>query len=325
MVDYVHDHHCAFFDFCSKNGRDILWFPLAVPLNVSMYEFLHDIFTKYHVLLCQQEFKNDIKQEEREVVKNVSNSILEVLKIHKTGDVIGAYKMFESLMDTYYNDKLPTKTLEKGHTFYRMRADEFNLKDIKQFYHIPFKLRHLCTSYRFSISGYPCLYLGYSKSVCLAEISPNGTMCGVELRKENLKDLVILDLTFPEKSQNNNNPDNVMKFIRAWPLIASCYLVMANEQINRDSKFREEYIIPQMLTAYLKHKTSIHGICYYSTRNENLNPNGKGEEDYRNIVLFTNTPEQSDYDMNLIDMLHWYEPFNVGKIKQNSKQPIIMK
>ena len=224
MREYV-QNHCAFFDFNSKNGRDILWFPLQVPLNVSMYDFLNDIFSKYYILLCQQEFDNEIPLEIKQQVKDVSNDILQILTIHKKGDIIKAYEKFDSLMQINYMD-LPTKNLEKGYTFYRMRGNEYSLNDKKQFYHLPFKLRHLCKSYRFSIAGYPCLYLGYSKNVCFVEISPNGSMCGIELRKEELKDLKILDLTFPIENQGI---DNVLKFIKAWPLVASCYIVMANE------------------------------------------------------------------------------------------------
>lgn len=138
----------------------------------------------------------------------------------------------------------------------------------------------------------------------------------LELPKEKLTDLRIIDLTFPEDNQES---DNIMKFIKAWPLVASCYIVMDNEQINRDAKFREEYIIPQMLTAYLKHNTNYKGICYYSTRNEYLDSNGKGNNDFRNVVLFTNTLESDNYDKKLMDMFHWYEPFNVGEIIHENK------
>ena len=318
MVDYVHEH-CVFFDFNSKNGHDILWFPLQVPLNVSMYDFLEDIFKKYCALLCQQKFKDEILPETIDTVKKVSIGILKVLKTHMTGDIIDAYNEFETLMESYYENVFPIKPLEKGKTFYRMRADKHNLKDKNEFYPLPLKLRHLCPSCRFSIAGYPCLYLGYSKSVCFEEISHNGTMCGVELPKEEISDLMIYDLTFPEESNGNIDPDIDMKFIKAWPLIASCYIIMGNEQINKDGKFREEYIIPQMLTTYLRHKTSYYGICYYSTRNEKLDPFGKGEDDFRNVVLFPKKHDKEGNDMNLINMFHWYEPFNVGTIKQDNK------
>lgn len=313
MVDYVHENS---YDFKTMNGRDILWFPLQIPLNISMYDFLEDVFSKYVNLLSEKVFVNDIQQEVINQVKEVKTGILNVLRKYNTGDNNKASIEFENLMEKHYNDIFPIKQIEKGYTFYRMRANEYNLKDKKEFYHLPLKLRHLCKSYRFSISGYPCLYLGYSKNVCMVEMSPNGTMCGVELHKEELKDLNILDLTFPIENQGM---DNVMKFIKAWPLVASCYIVMANEQINRDAKFREEYIIPQMLTAYLRHKTSLDGICYYSTRNENLNPFGRDEGDFRNMVLFTRELDESGYDMKLINMFRWFEPFNVGEIKQNNK------
>ncbi|SEA89115.1 RES domain-containing protein [Prevotella sp. tc2-28] len=309
MIEYVHSHN----GYKSLNGCDILWFPLVTPLNVSMYDYLKDVFEKYEALINLHEFTNEISSEIKDEVKKVINGLLSVLMMYKTGDVIEAFKEFEVLMDGCYKDSFPIKKLEIGHTFYRMRANKHNIMDEKEFYHIPSKLRHLCASYRFSIAGYPCLYLGYSKNVCFSEISNNGTMCGLELLRQQSNDLFLLDLTFP-KTVEKAESDTISNFIKAWPLVVSCYIVMANSQINRDSKFREEYIIPQMLTAYLKHKTKLDGICYYSTRNENLDPYGKDEEDYRNVVLFTNLSENDDYDISLIERFHWYKPFNVGTI-----------
>ena len=306
MIDYVKKNS----EFNSLNGHNILWFPLQVPQNVSMYNFLEDTFKKYLILIKKEDFGSS--KVDVEVVRGVMNGILDVLKIHQTGDVIKAYKTFETMMNTYYNySRLPSIELREGYTFYRMRANKHNLKDKKEFYHLPINKRYRCSSRRFSIAGYPCLYLGYSKNVCLTEISSNGTMCGLELTKGQIKGLKILDLSFGE-GQNKNKDD--VNFIMAWPLIASCYIVMANEQINRDSIFREEYIIPQMLTAYLRHTTDFDGIRYYSTRNEELNPYGHDENDFRNVVLFTKGYSTDGYDMELINKFKWFEPFNVGII-----------
>lgn len=43
-----------------------------------------------------------------------------------------------------------------------------------------------------------------------------------------------------------------------------------------------------MLTSYLRNKTNYDGVCYFSVRNENLEPNGREENDYRDLALFTN-------------------------------------
>lgn len=300
-------------EFNSLNGKNILWFPLQVPHNVLMYKFLEDTFNKYLMLVKREEFK--ISEDNVKIVRGVMDGLLNVLKIHQTGDVIKAYESFETLMKYFYDSdsKLPSIKLEDGYTFYRMRAKEHNLKDKREFYHLPINKRSLCSSGRFSIAGYPCLYLGYSKNVCMVETSQNGTMCGLELSKAQTKGLKILDLSFGNSQNEDEDVDN---FIIAWPLIVSCYIIMANEQINRDSKFREEYIIPQMLTAYLRHNTDFDGIRYYSTRNENLNPYGRKEEDFRNVVLFTKNYDSDGYDMELINRFKWFEPFNIGTIKQ---------
>lgn len=189
--------------------------------------------------------------------------------------------------------------------FYRMRTD-FDIKNKEQFYHLPLSLRSKCASERYSIAGYPCLYIGYSKKDCYLEISPNGSMIGLSLKEE--YDLQVLDMTFYEDQMKNRRCDD---FIKVWPIIAACNLVLPKADTEK-VKFREEYVIPQLLTAFLKHKNIYDGICYYSVRNETLNPQGIGEDDYRNLVLFPDFIGENEYDNSLLDKFEWFIPFNVG-------------
>jgi len=108
-------------------------------------------------------------------------------------------------------------------------------------------------------------------------------------------------------------------------LIAACYVVnTVPENIDkRQAKFREEYIIPQLLSLYVKEnlvneaakavategkkedQREIWGIRYYTVNNGGLDPEGQGENDYRNIMFFTEFDIDSKspipYDMNLMD------------------------
>lgn len=282
-------------------GKPVLWLPVQVPQGISVVKMLNDLFFKYKRLI---RWYNDFDDNDKEFVDHICDSIIYVLEKYLTGDVIKAYDMFSVIMKEY-GDTFPSKNVEPDITYYRMRTGMDSTKK-EQFYHLPTNMREKCNSQRFSIAGYPCFYVGYSKNDCMVEISKTGSMIGLSVNEKN--SLKVLDLTF---SKEQNNGDQLNNYLKAFPLIASCYVVMMNNTNVEEAKFREEYVIPQMLTSYLKHQNKYDGICYYSVRNENLNHLGRGEDDYRNLVLFPNLNSTEEHDMNLMNKFHWYEPFCV--------------
>lgn len=283
------------------NGKDVLWLPIQVPQRVSVIQMLEDLFVKYKKLTRRYD---SFTQIDIKFVDNICETIILVLNEYLTGDVIKAYELFSGMMGLYGEDSFPYKDVEDDILFYRMRRD-MDKNEEKDFYHLPTTMRDKCSSERFSISGYPCFYLGYSKNDCLVEISKTGSMIGMKLNEKG--SLKVLDLTFTEEQESG---DQLIKYLRAFPLIASCYVVM-NCIDTEKVKFREEYVIPQMLTSYLKHRKKYDGICYYSVRNENLHPLGREENDYRNLVLFPTLTSSEEYDIVLMKKFHWFKPFNV--------------
>lgn len=298
-------------EFWSINGRDILYFPIEIPKGISVIQMLDDIFVKYNKLLAKvsNDNSNNINSVVKKDVSIICKDIIDSIKLFITGDIIRAFDKFSKMMEHYLND-LPYKYVETNKLFFRMRA-EFDIKEKNQFYHLPSSMRSKCSSERYSIAGYPCFYIGYSKSDCFVEISKNGSMIGLSLKEE--QSIPVLDLTFYEDQLNDRN---IVSFVKTWPIIVACNLVFPRvDTVN--AKFREEYIIPQMLTAYLRHNNKFKGICYYSVRNENLKCDGVDEDDYRNLVLFPDIKDREEYDTNLMDAFEWFTPFNVGERKDS--------
>lgn len=300
-------------EFRVLNGKDVLWFPIQIPQNVSLIEMLNNSLSNYIKLLSASK---EIIGEVGDIiciVSDVSKRLIEVLNHYRNGDIIESFEVFSRMMDDKYNNCLPIKKVESNIILYRMRS-KTDIKEKEEFYYLPVSMRHKCSSERFSIAGYPCLYLGYSKKDCMTEVSNIGSIIGLSL-KENVN-INVLDLAFYYQQKERKD---FVNYLKAWPLIAACYMVQCNERA-KDASFKEEYIIPQMLTAYLKHKyneLNIDGICYYSVRNENLNPQGEGEVDYRNLVLFPYNNDVNEENgtnrYELCDRFEWYQPFNVGK------------
>ena len=278
------------------SGKNVMELPLYFALGMSFIENYRCFSTQYLKLLND----NDVESEAIRIVEELTNKLLETVDNYLNGKVASSYKSFGEAMEPIINI-LPIKNIDNK-TFYRMRS-ECGLKDKKDFWHIPFNKIHLSKSERFSIEGYPCLYLGYSKRVCELEIT-NGSLA----KFTQIKTLEqILDLTL---GQGDGKEDILeIDLVKVYPLIASCYIVpfysaLLGKECRPDTSFfREEYIIPQLLTLYLKEKGLANGIIYYSVKDPNLDIHGNGENDLRNLVLFTNKKNITDemYDEELMD------------------------
>lgn len=296
--------------FKSINGFNILNFPLDVPFNVDILDFLEDTFEKYYKLLdriIEIKKRNDINVDQ---VHSLGDCLINVIKSVRNGKIIDAYLAFESIIDKV-KDQIPVSNMENGY-YYRMR-DQRNIVGVSEMYPLPPKLRYKSSSERFSISGYPCFYIGQSRNVCKTEIGECGTMVRLELN--NGVKFKLYDLTFTEGELNEEN--NELKFIRVWPLVASCYInqfycVKRNRLCPPEMiSYNENYTIPQFFTIYVRKKCDeINGIRYYTAKERNLNICGKGEEDMRNIVLFVDSSSDTSYD-KFVRQFKWGNPYNV--------------
>lgn len=293
--------YCVPFD-----NHPIMDFPLRLAQGYNMYEYLKIIFKKYYDLL-KQVGRSDLMKD----AQGLGNAILKSLDEYYHGNTIAAYEKLEDKLSNVFsglNEIIVENDIDEGQSFYRMRA-ESNLNSPKDFYHTPFNKRYFCGPQRFSVPGYPTLYVAYSKSCCMAEMEGYHSLGEFKYKGE--RKVKILDLTMnpPIKIKKGVQPIPEEIFLSYWPLIATCYVVnTVPEGIDkRQAKFREEYIIPQLLSLYVKEnlvkKGEIWGIRYYTVNKEDLDPCGTGENDYRNIMFFTeyNSKSPTPYDMELMN------------------------
>lgn len=115
-------------------------------------------------------------------IKKVQQTISSIISIYYEGYPDEAYKLLENLLmrnkfapsrssvrcayaNNYLNDQLGNFFLlewrEELINLYRMRISKETLSKEKMF-HVPFNMREKVSSARFSIPGFPCLYLGTS-------------------------------------------------------------------------------------------------------------------------------------------------------------------
>ena len=106
-------------------------------------------------------------------------------------------------------------------------------------FHIPFEKRSLTTNQRYSISGYPCLYLGTSVYGCWEELNrPNIDMSNV-VAMNNIESLTIMDLSLSGISTNLFTEEDLYNITLS--------LICSLRVNDKNSPFKPEYIIPQAI------------------------------------------------------------------------------
>lgn len=152
----------------------------------------------------------------------------------------------EIIYNAFFNKNNPRHVLLKytkvhsGTQFFRIRSNEtYDLYSPIEMFHIPFEKRSLTTNQRYSISGYPCLYLGSSAYGCWEELKrPDVEMCNI-VALENAQWLTIMDLSLSSISPSN--------FIEEDLYNISLSLICSLKVYDKVSPFKPEYIIPQAL------------------------------------------------------------------------------
>lgn len=289
------------------NEHDVLFLPLHIPVRIPILLFMKDFFKKYISLIEDStEILNQLDVDVKGVINKVCKFREAYIQMHEailSGGADSAYQEMANLLasDDFFI-KTEIKLQDSPALFYRARSG-INWTQKEDFYHIPFNKTYLCGSYRFSIAGYPSLYIGYSKEVCKKEVRGKECSC-IELSLK--KALRVVDLTWSQKEAKLG----LTNFLQAYPVIAACYVVpffckdLGKEcpDVIEKQTFKEQYIFPQFVTMFIKKNLGVDGIIYYTTRDENLIPS---KDEDKNIALFPKYAENILYDQELIDKFQW--------------------
>ena len=251
-----------------------LQIPLERTSEIDFLEFLSEKFKNYLKLINKQETQSIQTRMPWSFIKDAQNhltkSILECLKLYLRGKTHEAYnELNRALRDNNiknFDEILHHEKIDNNSSFFRIRCSSENylFKPI-DFFHIPFEKRGIVKTHRYSIPGYPSLYLGETIYTCWEELSrPNLTNFQV-VKFIPTRTLTILNLS-PYLGQNEHKCYN---YFMLWPLIAACSIKVKNPQDN----FKPEYIFPQLLLQWVLNNGKIDGIKYKSTHIKDK-PNG---------------------------------------------------
>lgn len=223
-------------------------------------------------------------------VKSICQGICAAVDYSFRGYPEKAYKRFESVMDILKEDPLLIdKQKIKNEKLYRVVDVGNAAKPSRQrLFHVPFSLRSKMSTQRYSIPGFPCLYLGTSVELCCAEIEKDPKLDYLYVSRYELQTdssaleyslrilingaqkpvfdngtFIIFDISIkPNKAANTMQNKDFAKYTKWYPLIAACSYVRAM----RNSNYSAEHIIPQLFIQWLRseYEEAVVGIKYFS-------------------------------------------------------------
>lgn len=218
---------------------------------------------------------NEMLNRQNHLITNINNAIDNYLN-GKPAIAFDSLKTGLQESEKDFLRLLNVTDINENTDFYRIRYSENNIPFPKnQFFHIPFELRGKVKTQRFSIPGFPSLYLGNSVYVCWEELNRPNISNFQAVRFSNTRKISVIDLSPLDKF----DLEEFYNYIMVWPLIFASSIKVSNT----NDDFKPEYIIPQMLLQYVRENSQIDGICYQTTHIDFKNSQAEG--DFLNYVI----------------------------------------
>jgi len=251
-----------------------LSFPLSYKGNFSDYLFSYLDDYKQGVFEL-----GGMSNEEFDKLEGVIEGIKKAVDEYYQGQPAKAYSSIEKglrLITDEMNSHLESLNADK---LYRLRTCEdgnSNEYSREEMFHIPFHLRTLVATQRYSIPGLPSIYLGSSAYVCWEELGrPNFSNLKISMYRKT-SDLRIIDFGIPPSQivDYGRNQDAIQRegidkmlkeiniYLIIWPLIAACSVKVKEKK----HTFKPEYILPQLVLQYVT-TNEYDGIRYLSVNN----------------------------------------------------------
>lgn len=257
------------------------------------------------------EFEDDKKTQIEETISQVvhvadkiSDMILEIFEHYENADYKRTQELMDGLMDQLKEDIFIGSIDDRvcvncngknyytrfrmtpGYRFYRIRAVDYESSTIQEnadeLFHIPLSKRAYSNNERFSLVGFPSLYLstmlplawqecGYPQKYYYSEYQYKYSVDLNSGKRSLENELKFLLLYSPDEiaiwgtSVKYNNfalwLEVIKRYLKIYPLILACSFVNQSGKV----PYKQEYIIPQMLMQWVQRNNSrIQGIEYFT-------------------------------------------------------------
>lgn len=291
---------------------------LNVILNISKPCSKHDKILNFLSILSNIKNINNLSSK----LMSFFEGVKETYKLWISGETFSAIQKFEDLLKI--NKLLEEENFSiNEEIFFRGRNSLNKILNRYEMFHIPYDKRYLVGNQRFSLSGFPLLYLnsslkGVSFELNIEEKDKYEKYAFSSFHFNRKSKIYSLDNPFRiyfEKISNNTDKvikepsflsedlkKMLLKLIVASVCLFEKRISHKNQEDNGINIFYEEYIIPQALTQVLK-KNSYDGILYPSTRIKETENNGLFNINNFNLVYFPKYNDKRHYDSDLFETL----------------------
>jgi hypothetical protein len=245
-----------------------------------------------------------------------------------------------------------TVKINPNHKFYRLKKeynsklkfDELKYEGISEHtspleaFHVPFNKRKSIGTNRFSIPGFPCLYLSDTILTSWSEIADSRNIdfhaiCFKNLRPLYLIDLVPLNHSIPQITienisklyDHNNNEKFLLDYLLIYPIILACHCKLKYiPEYPGQIQFKSEYIVPQLMMQWFKNSEKmVDGIRYLSCT---AFDSGISENDnfYNYVIPAIDSEKEEGYCDELSSLFSVSEVYsNIGKLKNVNGSSLI--
>lgn len=225
-------------------------------------------------------------------ISHICNEIVTVSKFYRDGYIKNAYCKAYELFDAmypYYLSRFSWR--ESSGYFYRIRQGDFRISNPTEakiqkakLFHIKDKLRDIIGAYRYSVPGFPCLYLSSDIELAWFEcgMPRQFSFCQMAIDEDGENALRLVDFSnrpidllsnihvWLHNAKNEEERSKIhtylINYIITYPLAAASSLKITK----RESKFVEEYVIPQIFMQWIRENEKFDGIRYKSSLATNL-------------------------------------------------------
>lgn len=243
--------------------------PFAINERDNYYDSLSDRLSSYIDYLHDSAFDKILSSDDYCKFADIRKGILHVLRHYLSGHSGEAYKEFEELMGTISFDwKKMGYTIDSDNAFVRIRSTSENLNKRADMFHVPFDKRQLISKHRYSIEGFPCLYLAGCAYTSWLELNrPEFNSIWASSFRPT-KELNILDMAFTlhslEVNYTNYEPNHLKRLLCLY-----CLVIATSFRVKYPlAYFHEEYIISGLLLQWIALNSTFVGLRYLSTKLE---------------------------------------------------------
>lgn len=273
------------FDFSDEEFKHIISQPqFALPIRWDGQNFevtLGNLFCNYRDAISTEIdlSMGDKFSDAEDDIRKLCSDLLECVKLYHKGFPSRAFEVIEKIMGTLVSAPLNIyQDLGWCEPFYCHDLELFRLRkatdtashERKEMFHVPASMRSLVSTCRYSIAGYPSLYLTTSVELGLEELGADENALvssyrlvkpGKMIQKIDILDLGIKPQDFTgegaetsRRFQNGLNRRQLStqevqaRYLLWYPVIAACSFIRAY----KSRPFASEYIVPQLIMQWLR-------------------------------------------------------------------------